>query len=314
MGTDLAASVVIPCHGADEFLLLQLEALARQDDAPPFEVLLVDNGANHDLPGLADQWRVQLPNVRIIDATARQGVGYARNVGIGAARAPLLLFCDCDDVVMPEWVRLGVLQLGRHPVFSGGAVSVTDELCRAGWRAVVDHVGPHEDVTDGLPLSGTSTYPILMGGSFGITAELARRLGGFDLTFGSQGEDNDLAFRILAIGLTLPDAGQVCIAYRHRIRRDSFLRGMSIARSHTLLCARHRAWAASPAYQGRWVLRPLRTVALLATDRRPPRWREDLGRQVGLILGRVRFGLLGVPRAQSAIGMETGADHCRDEL
>ncbi|QXT62962.1 glycosyltransferase family 2 protein [Tessaracoccus palaemonis] len=303
MGTELAASVIIPCHGADEFLPLQLEALARQDGAPPFEVLLVDNGANEDLPGLADRWRVQLPNVRIIDATARRGTGYARNVGIGAARAPLLLFCDCDDVVMPEWVRLGVLQLGRHPVFSGGAVPVTDELCRQGWKAAVDHVGPHEDVPDGLPLSGTSTYPILMGCSFGITAELARRLGGFDLSFGSQGEDNDLAFRIVASGLTLPDAGPVCIAYRCRIRPDSFRRGMSIARSHALLCARHHAWASSPAYQGHWLLRPLRTVALIATGRRPPRWREDLGRQVGLILGRVRFVLLGAPRPHLAIGI-----------
>ena len=301
MQTGLAASVIIPCHAADPYLSLQLEAFARQEDPPPFEVLLVDNGGNSDLPGLATRWKTAL-QIRIIDATAERGTGFARNVGIAAAQAPLLLFCDCDDVVMPEWVRWGVRQLGRHPVFSGGAVAVTDELCLQGWQAVVDFVGGHTEVTTDLPPSGSQDYPILMGGCFGITRSLACQLGGFDLSFNSQAEDNDLAFRIRELPLSLPAAGHVCIAYRARPRPDSFRRGTQVARSVALLCARHGSWNATPAYLGHWLLRPLRTVVQIVAGRGPKLWREALGQQIGLVVWRARFTLVPLPTPRLSFG------------
>lgn len=314
MTENFSASVVIPCYRADEVLPLQLEALARQVDAPWFEVLLVDNGSNPALHRVADTFRGRVPHIRVIEAHDRQGAGYARNVGIGAAAADRLLFCDADDVVMPEWVALGVAQLDRHPVFSGGAVPVSEALCREGWQAVVDHVGPHEDVETPLPPSGSREYPILMGGSFGIRRDLALRLGGFDLSFGSAAEDNDMAFRIVEAGLVLPDAGHVCIAYRIRDESASFRQGYRSGFAHAMLCARHDAWKHSKSFSGWWALRPLKTLARYAkriVPRKPiGALRDQLGREVGACIGWIRYRAgWGLPASELGVPGQEGLLH-----
>ena len=307
------ATVVIPCHRADTLLPTQLDALARQVDAPDFEVVLVDNGGNVGLELLAAQSRDSFGAVRVVAAPERQGAGYARNVGIGAARAELLLFCDADDLVMPEFVALGVQQFERHPVFSGGAVPVSESIFSEGWERIVGVVGPHSDVAGPLPPSGTPDYPILMGGSFGIRRDLAVELGGFDVSFGSAAEDNDLAFRIVESGLDLPDAGQVCIAYRIRDESATFRHGYRSALAHALLCARHRAWAHSRTYSGRWPLRPLRTLLGMARQRLSapsPQVSDRLGRELGAVIGWLRFRAgLGLGRPELGIGIATGELH-----
>lgn len=313
MNGDLCASVIIPCHRADAELPLQLEALSRQVDAPPFEVLLVDNGDNRDLRRIAADATAVLPNLRVVDATDRRGAGYARNVGIGAARTDRLLFCDADDVAMPEWVNLGVRQLERTPVFSGGAVPVTEQLCAKGWEAVVDHVGPHEEPTTALPLSGSVDYPILMGGSFGIHRNLAVELGGFDLSFGSVAEDNDLAFRIVRAGHDVVDAGHVCIAYRIRDETGGFRRGVRAGIAHGRLCAVHGAWGDSPAYRGRWLGRLFKAVVAIpwrwmrtARNARPV-YLDALGRQIGCAIGWLRYrGGIALGASSLSVGIEEG--------
>lgn len=300
MGTDPAVSVIIPCFRACGFLGLQLESLAHQEQAPPFEVVLVDNGENEQLEHLARLWP-QL-DTRIVDATAQRGAGYARNVGMISARADFLMFCDADDVVMPNWVRLGYDQLQRTDVFSGGAVPVAEEAFERGWAAVVRSVKVRPQRAD-LPWSGSPNYPILMGGSFGIRRDLALGLGGFDLSFGSAAEDNDLAHRIAATGRKLPDASHVCIAYRIRGLSASFRRGFRAGVSHALLAARHNLWRTSPAYAGRWPLRPVRSLTAAGAalvggqEAWHGQWRDELGRQVGVVVGWVRFRHgLGIPR------------------
>lgn len=311
MSGDLCASVIIPCHRADADLPLQLEALARQIDAPPFEVLIVDNGGNDDLARIGEKADAAGLSLRVIDATDRGGAGYARNVGMGAARADALLFCDADDVVMPEWVRLGVAQLKRGPVFSGGAVPVAEALFAEGWEEIVSRVGEHEDVASPLPASGSEHYPILMGGSFGITRELALSIGGFDLSFGSSAEDNDLAFRLVRSGVRVPDAGQVCIAYRIRDESAGFRRGFRSAVGHAMLCARHDAWRSSKTYAGKWPLRPIKSILRPARRKAPGAGageRADrLGRDVGAVVGWLRFrGGLWMPRAELGSGIDRG--------
>lgn len=310
VGVELETSVIIPCYRADDSLPLQLEALSRQVGAPPFEVLLVDNGENRCLQLLAARARDAGLAVRVVNAIRVKGVGYARNVGIGAARAEKLLFCDADDVVMPEWVRNGSNQLDRGPVFSGGAVPVSEALCSMGWATVVAHVGPHPDSISDLAASGDVAYPILMGGSFGITRDLALRLGGFDLAFGNAAEDNDLAFRIVRAGLTLPDAGHVCIAYRIRGGSATFSRGFRSGWAHAFLCARHSAWGQSPAFRGRWVLRPARTSARLVLktmDGKDTGEEMDrLGRELGTIVGRLCIRSSGFRPPALGVGIAEG--------
>ena len=283
-------SVIIPCFMADAFVPVQLSALAAQVDAPVFEVLLADNGGNLNLVDLAIDFSVQTGHpARVVDATARKGTAYARNQGIAQARGRKLLFCDADDVVMPTWVQLGARQLDRTSAFSGGAIPVAASIVDRGVDAVVAEVSPQlEPERDNLHASGSAEYPILMGGSCGMTRELALRVGGFDESFHGQGEDNDLAFRLVRELGFLPDASHACIAYRTRPETEvAWQRAFDSGFKHALLCARHQAWSHSPAYRGKWALRPVRLVADALRTRHLDK--ADLGRQLGLIAGWMRY-------------------------
>ena len=296
-GVTPEVSVIIPCFRASSFLPLQLEALQRQLDPVDFEVLLCDNGENVGLEQLASRFERETGrSARVIDATSRPGTAFARNRGIAEARGEKLLFCDADDVVMPDWVRMGARQLQRWPAFSGGAIPVDASIVDEGWQAVVEAVQSEMvPEREELGFSGSKDYPILMGGSFGMTRELARELGGFDTSFGGQGEDNDLAFRLVRKLGFLPDASHACIAYRMRPDAEvTWRRAFDAGFKHALVCARHNAWEASPAYRGKWLLRPL---AILRDGLRSRRLDQaDLARQLGLIAGRLASTAYPVPK------------------
>lgn len=289
--SDVEVSVIIPVRGASASLAVQLSALAAQLDAPPFVVVLVDNGRNGDLQALARTHATHLA-VTVVDATRQAGTAFARNRGIERATTEKLLFCDADDVVGPTWVRDGAAALDAHPMFSGGAVPFTsDELDRAigdVWATLgarlPRYLAQHDQVTP-MP---QGTYPVLLGCSFGVRRSFALELGGFDETFGSQAEDNDLAFRAQRRLGALPRAGHVAVAYRVRPPREASLRrAVGAGFNHARLCAVHDAWGLSPSYQGRWVLRPLREAARGHGILGP---RADaVGRLFGLVVGRVWF-------------------------
>lgn len=106
------------------------------------------------------------------------------------------------------------------------------------------------------------TYPVLLGCSFGVRRSFALELGGFDETFGSQAEDNDLALRAQRRLGALQRTGHVAVAYRVRPPPEASLRrAVGAGSNHARLCAVHDAWGLSPSCQGRWVLRPLREAA-----------------------------------------------------
>ena len=284
-------SVIIPMFAAARVVAPQLAALAAQRDAPPFVVVLADNGRNGDLRESVRAHAAGL-EVVVVDATGARGTAFARNLGIEHAPSEKLLFCDADDVVGPTWVRDGARALEIHPVFSGGAVPFTAAELAAPthevWALLEQRIP--EYVVDAVAMPA-GTYPILLGCSFGMTRAFAREIGGFDVTFGSQCEDNDLAFRVQRVHGSLPRAGHVAVAYRIRPADEaSMRRALSAGFRHAGLCARHDAWGLSPSFKGRWVARPIKEIV---TGRGILGPRADAaGRLAGLIAGRVWFHAL----------------------
>lgn len=86
-------TVVIPTYNAAQHLRDTLECVLAQS-ASGLEVLLVDDGSTDSTLELARSYGSRL---RIFEQR-HAGPGAARNVGILAARAPLIAFCDADDL------------------------------------------------------------------------------------------------------------------------------------------------------------------------------------------------------------------------
>ncbi|MGC2793716.1 MAG: glycosyltransferase family A protein, partial [Candidatus Sulfotelmatobacter sp.] len=87
-------SVVIPVY--DDWIPLDqcLQSLARQKNAPPFEVILVDDGSVEAAPEFIRTSSHSYP--LIVIRQSHSGIPSARNQGIRASKGAVLLFIDAD--------------------------------------------------------------------------------------------------------------------------------------------------------------------------------------------------------------------------
>jgi glycosyltransferase involved in cell wall biosynthesis len=98
-------TVVVPARDAAATLPATLAGLAAQRGAPPFEVVVVDNGSSDDTQEIAERSEVV---DRLLRRPRGEGPGAARNDGVAAARAELVAFVDSDCVPEPGWLAAGV--------------------------------------------------------------------------------------------------------------------------------------------------------------------------------------------------------------
>ena len=95
------AIVVLSWNGRDDTLgcLASLRAVEHE----PLDVIVVDNGSTDATARVAMGFETDSFDVRVV-FDPRPGVNVARNAGIRVARGPLVLLCDGDDAVDPDWL------------------------------------------------------------------------------------------------------------------------------------------------------------------------------------------------------------------
>ncbi|WP_170070097.1 glycosyltransferase family 2 protein [Knoellia remsis] len=214
MPDDAQCSVVIPTYNAAHVIGEQLAALRDQVDAPPFEVVVADNGSTDDLYAVVDRWRDSLPGVRIVDASRGRGVSVARNAGMENASSDRILICDADDRVSESWVSALSEALNEHHLVSGPVETTALSGASAAWVPIAER-------TDGLfeTWSGR-TYGI--GCNLGMRRGVWQEVGGFDETYPAGAEEIDFAWRAWDLGYRFAYVPDALIHYR--IRTD--LRGV----------------------------------------------------------------------------------------
>lgn len=98
--TNPLISVIIPHLNQPDRLERCLLALAEQrKGAPPFEILVVDNGSDSPPAAICERFE----GVRL-ETESIPGPGPARNRGVGLSDGPILAFIDADCVPGPGWV------------------------------------------------------------------------------------------------------------------------------------------------------------------------------------------------------------------
>ena len=166
-------SVVIPTRNRRHLLARTLASVLRQVDVD-LEVVVVDDASEDG----TEAYLRSLEDDRLLVIRHEEAVGpsVARNVGVEAAAAPLVAFCDHDDLWATEKLTSQVMamrqQAGARWACAG--VVLVDERLRI---VRARHPPSEPDLIKGLLASDT-----VPGGGSGVVAEtsLIRSLGGFD--------------------------------------------------------------------------------------------------------------------------------------
>ena len=275
-------SVVMPVRNAARTVAQQLDALAMQDCAGAWELLVIDSGSTDGtVEAVAERLRT-IPRSRLVHAATHTGnsASNARNVGAAAARGDLLAFCDADDVVSPGWLAA----LARRARHADIVACRLDLVTLNGARLRRWHEslrGPRAQPTlRFLPRASTA--------GCAVWRDVFEAVDGFDESHPGA-EDIDFAWRAQRAGFRLGGADDAVVAYRYRsglraIARQQYQWGRADARLYRDFGAAGmsratpgeagRAWgqiiygiAALPfslEHRGRWVVRTARRVGRLA--------------------------------------------------
>lgn len=112
-------SVLLPCRNSSATLPEALEGVLVQRDAPPFEVVCVDDASADATPSILAACAKRDARVRVVRGEGK-GLVAALNLGLSRCRGDLIARMDADDLVLPDRLRLQAGLLARDPTL--GAV------------------------------------------------------------------------------------------------------------------------------------------------------------------------------------------------
>jgi glycosyltransferase involved in cell wall biosynthesis len=227
--TPVLVSVILPLYNGADLLADQLEGLTRQDYSGEWELIVADNGSTDGGPDLAREWSDRLPNLRILDVSARRGGAAAMNLAAPAAKGDVVVFCDHDDVASPSWLS-----------------TITDALEKADMAVGCFDYAALNPTSSG-PMStrvfpAQSAYGYL---PYGLSANMAVRLPvfealeGFDETL-TTAYDLDLCWRLQLAGYKLATAQAVVAKRRRTALAGAWRQHLMYGRSDVLLYQKHR--------------------------------------------------------------------------
>jgi glycosyltransferase involved in cell wall biosynthesis len=202
-------SIVIAAKNMENFVWLTLDSVKKQY-SDYFECIIVNDGSTDATLNIAKGF--EGPQFRIVDGPNR-GVSAARNCGLFFARAPIVLFLDADDVLLPGALAAFVTALEANPgvpAAFGGHVKLTEE---------------------GVEIAGSARFPMeagrntlkhllyrnvfVNGGTLAMRTGAARAAGGFAEAL-SFGEDWEFWCRVALLGDFLALPGVSVLGYRQR--------------------------------------------------------------------------------------------------
>lgn len=177
--------MVIATKDRASYLKPALASLQTQREAPPFEVIVVDNGSSDATRGVVEEFAVGSPAMRYL-ASPEPNRGKARNRGVALASGRYVLFCD-DDVQLPQgWVAAHAAAHGNsfELVVNGPILNVPSYTTRP------------------RPKSANYSRAFLCTCNASLSRAAFESIGGFDEGFNLYGwEDTELGVRLRLAGL-----------------------------------------------------------------------------------------------------------------
>jgi len=227
-------SVIIAALNGAATIGEQLEALSTQTTTRRWELVVADNGSRDATLEIVRSYVESVPRLRIVDASDRRGLSYARNAAAAASAGRSLAFCDHDDRVAAGWLEAMAAALEANELVAG---RLEHDLLNEPWT--IDVRGRPQ--TDGLLQYADDWPPFAFGCTLGVRLSLHQRLGGFDETLAIGAEDADYCWRAQQLGAELVFAPGAVTHYRLRRNLTAIYRqARNYGESEAQLYAKHR--------------------------------------------------------------------------
>jgi glycosyltransferase involved in cell wall biosynthesis len=189
-----------------------------------FELVLIDDGSKDDSVAVLRQLEQRDARIRVLVNARNRGASGTRNVGMETARGEILLFCDSDCIVEPDWIERMVAGMQE----SGAAAA----------SGVVRDPAPR-NLTE-RTYAGTCLIahkaPVLVECNMALRASLGYR---FDEAI-FYGEGDDLALRLRVAGHTIGVIPDARVLHNHPLDFDAYMRiARTAGRGHTCYWYKH---------------------------------------------------------------------------
>ena len=278
MGPTPVVTVVIPVRDGAAVIGACLDAIASQRAAPPYDIVVVDNGSSD---GTASIVCGHPAGARLV-SEPRPGSYAARNTGIAAATGQIVAFTDADCTPDPGWLAAACAAIDTGADIIGGRIAM--------------HRSPRPTVAERYDRAVyLRQEDLVLHHGWAVTANLVVRrsvfdvVGCFDATLPSGG-DREFCLRAAAAGYPVAYAADVMVGHRPRTRMREIWRvnrriGSGFRRSLDV-----RAW-----WRSAELRQPLEWVMQCVAADGPPLRRRQVavvhavavaGRWTGLFIGR----------------------------
>jgi len=204
-------SVLLPARNAAATLAEAIEGVLAQEGAPPFELLLVDDGSTDATPQIAAAFAARDSRVRVVRGPGT-GLVAALNFGLAQTQAPLIARMDADDLVHRSRLALQTAWLEAHP--RAGAVG---SLIRMTPRPLTPGLSRLEDWLNGVVTEAQCRAARFVESPLVHPSILFRRAAlGAVGNYVDRGwaEDWDLLLRLAAAGFSLGKVPEVLLEWR----------------------------------------------------------------------------------------------------
>ena len=207
-------SVVVPAYNAAETLPACLAALAAQDAASDsYEVILVDDGSTDNTAAIA-----KAAGVRVI-RQPNAGPAAARNRGADAACGQLLFFTDADCAPTPGWITALSAPFADPRVAGAKGAYLTRQTAVVPRFTQLEYQDRYDRMAQAETIDFVDTY------SAAYRRDVFAASGGFDPTFPTASvEDQELSFRLAALGHRMVFVGAAQVYHRHNPTLRAYLR------------------------------------------------------------------------------------------
>ena len=120
-------SIIIPVYNVESYLDRCLQSVVGQT-VPEIEILCIEDGSTDHSPAILEKWAKADSRIKVIHKK-NGGISSARNIGLGLAQGPYLLFVDSDDWIEPDTVETALSHMkGEVDIVCWGAEIIAEGL------------------------------------------------------------------------------------------------------------------------------------------------------------------------------------------